>query len=52
MTATNALFLVSLVFFLSAGVFFAVGEGLLAALDVVLGLFVGGLALWRRRKNR
>lgn len=51
MNVANALFLVSLVFFLSAGVFFALGEGALAALDVVLGLAVGGLAWWRRRKR-
>ena len=52
MKSTTSLFLISLVFFLSAGVFFAAGYGWLAVLDVVLGLAVGGFALQRRRKER
>lgn len=51
MTVSNAMFLLSLVFFLSAGVFFAAGQGTLAAVDVALGLAVGGFAWWRRRKD-
>lgn len=52
MKSTTVLFLISLVFFLSAGVFFAAGQGWLAALDAVLGLAVGGYALRRRSKER
>lgn len=49
---TTSLFLVSLVFFLSAGVFFVIGYGWLAALDAVLGIAVAGFALQRRSKER
>lgn len=49
---TTSLFLISLVFFLSAGVFFVIGYGWLAALDAVLGLAVGGFALQQRSKGR
>lgn len=52
MKTTTLLFLISLLFFLSAGVFFVIGQGWLAALDAVLGLAVGGYALQRRSKER
>lgn len=48
MKKNQAIWLMSLVFFLFAGVFFAMGHGWLAAVDVVIGLLIGGLA-WRRR---
>ena len=51
MRTTTSLFLISLVFFLSAGVFLVIGYGWLAAIDAVLGLAVGGFALQQRRKE-
>lgn len=48
MKKNQLLWLMSLIFFLSAGVFFALGQGWLAAVDVAIGLVIGGLA-WRRR---
>ena len=52
MKGSNALFLFSLLFFLTAGVFFAVGQGWLAALDVALGIGLAAAALLRRRRGR
>ena len=51
MKTTTSLFLISLVFFLSAGVFFVIGYGWLAALDAVLGVGVAAFAIRKRSKQ-
>lgn len=49
MRASTGYFLFSLLFFISAGVFFVLGEGVLATIDVVIGIVLGVWGIRRRR---
>ena len=51
MKKSTGLLLLSLVFFLSGGAFFALGHGWIAAADIATGLVVAGFAWWRWRKG-